>query len=112
MPNTPDGSVRAMNTLCDDITTAIARGDLPPDAMTDLKRAIDETRMRLWASMEATKSGDPAWVQEFWLARAAEVCVSMVERLDRGELDRRSPRADELRAIAERLASSLTPRHR
>ena len=112
MSDSPHENVRAMNTLCDDIKAAIARGDLPHGAMTDLKHALDETRMRLWASMEAAKSGDPTWVQEFWLARAAEVCVSMVDRLERGELDRHSPQADELRAIAERLASSLAKRHR
>ena len=112
MPEAPDVRVQAMRTLCDDIREAIARGDLPPDAMSDLKRSIDETRLRLWASMEAAKSGDPAWVQDFWLARAAEVCLSMVERLERGELDRPSPRARELRAIAERLAGSLAQRHR
>jgi hypothetical protein len=112
MPETPESHVDAMRTLCDDIKAKIDRGQLPPDAMSDLKRAIDETRMRLWASMEAAKSGDPVWVQEFWLARAAELCVSMVERLERGELDRHTPQAGELRAIAQRLANSLTPRHR
>jgi len=109
MPNTPDPSVRAMSELCDEIKVAIARGDLPEEAVTELKRAIDETRTRLWTSMEAARSGDPTWVQEFWLQRAAEVCRSMVQRLERGELDPRSPRADSLRAAAERLASSLDP---
>ena len=109
MPNTPDASARAMRTLCDEIKAAIARGDLPPDSVSDLKRAIDETRTRVWASMEAAKSGDPTWVQTFWLQRAAEICRGMVQRLERGEFDPRSPRAGELRAAAERLASSLVP---
>lgn len=109
MADTPDDSVRAMTKLCDEIKVAIARGDLPREAVSDLKRAIDEIRMRVWASMEATKSGDPSWVQEFWVQRAAEVCQSMVQHLERGELDPRSPRAAELRAAAERLASSLLP---
>jgi len=107
MSTTPDASVRAMHRLCDEIRAAIARGELPADAVTDLKRAIDETRLRIWASMEAAKGGDPTWVQGFWLQRAAEVCQSMVQRLERGELDGRSPRAGELRAAAARLAGSL-----
>jgi hypothetical protein len=111
MSSKPDASVRAMHRLCDEIKAAIARGDLPNDAVADLKRAIDETRMRVWASMEAVKSGDPDWVQEFWLKRAAEVCLSMIERLERGELDPRSPRAEELRAAAELLVSTLAPGH-
>lgn len=110
MSATPDANVRAMRKLCDEIEVSIARGGLPSDAVANLKRAIDETRMRVWASMEAAKSGDPTWVQEFWLQRAAEVCLSIVQHLERGELDPRSPRAGELRAAAERLARSLTPR--
>lgn len=111
MPNTPDDNVRAMNGLCEQIEAAIARGELPSDTVTELKRAIDDTRTRVWTSMEAAKSGDPTWVQEFWLQRAAEVCLKMVQRLERGELDHRTPAADDLRAAAERLASSLAPRH-
>jgi hypothetical protein len=109
MSNPPDANVRAMRSLCDDISAAITRRDLPIESMADLKRAVDETRMRLWASMEAAKSDDPSWVQEFWLRRAAEVCQSMVEHLERGELDRRSPRAGALRTAAARLATSLAP---
>lgn len=109
MSSTPDASVGAMHALCDDIRAAIARGDLPVENVADLKRAVDETRLRLWASMEAGKSDDPTWVQEFWLRRAAEVCQSMVQHLEGGELDRRSPRASALGAIAARLATSLAP---
>ena len=111
MPDTSDASAQAMHALCDEIKLAIARGDLPADAVTDLKRAIDETRMRVWTSMEAAKSGDPTWVQEFWLHRAAEVCRSIVQRLERGELDLSSQRARELRSAVERLAGSLGRTH-
>jgi hypothetical protein len=100
-----------MHRLCDEITVAITRRELSADAVADLKRAIDETRMRVWSSMEAAKSGDPAWVQEFWMQRAAEVCLSMIGHLERGELDAGSPRAAALRAAAERLARSLLPGH-
>lgn len=112
MPTTPDDSVRAMNGLCERIESAIACGELAADTVSELKKAIDDTRMRVWTSMEAARSGDPIWVQEFWLQRAAEVCLRMVQRLERGELDPRSPRADDLRAAAERLASSLAAGHR
>ncbi len=111
MSNPPDVGARAMRTLCADIEAAIARGDVPADAVTDLKGAIDDTRTRVWASMEAARSGDPTWVQEFWLHRAAEVCSSMIEHLERGELDPRSPKAAELRLAAERLAKSLGSGH-
>ena len=99
----------------------LAELGVPPDAnnntlvqalaaVADLKRAIDETRMRVWSSMEAAKSGDPEWVQEFWMQRAAEVCLSMIGHLERGELNPESPRAADLRAAAERLARSFPPR--
>ncbi|MGQ0703726.1 MAG: hypothetical protein ACT4PM_11400 [Gemmatimonadales bacterium] len=107
MSTTPNDTVRTMHALCDEIRKAIARGQLPVEHVADLKRAVDETRLRLWASMNAAKDADPTWVQDFWLQRAAEVCLSMVERLERGELDRRSPRAGALRALAERLTAAL-----
>jgi HAMP domain-containing protein len=111
MSSIPDASARAIRLLCEDVKASLARGELPTDSMAELKKVLDETRMRLWAAMEAARSGDPTWVQEFWLQRAAEVCLSLVQHLDRGELDRKSPRAAELRAIAERLAASLAPGH-
>jgi hypothetical protein len=96
-----------MRTLCQDIEAAIARGEVPAGAVMDLKAAIDETRMRVWASMEAARSGDPAWVQEFWLERAAEICSGVASRLDRGDVDPRSPRATQLRAAAADVAARL-----
>jgi hypothetical protein len=96
-----------MRKLCDEVTASIGRGDLPAEAMADLKRVVDEARLRLWASMESAKSGDPAWTQEFWLQRAADMCLAATRQLERGELDPASPRASELRQIAERLADSL-----
>ncbi|HEV8599271.1 MAG TPA: hypothetical protein VGQ69_07900 [Gemmatimonadales bacterium] len=109
MSGIPDASARAIRLLCEDVKAALARGELPADSMADLKKVLDETRMRLWAAMEAAQSGDPTWVQEFWMHRAAEVCLSLVQHLERGDLDRQAPHARELRAIAERLAASLGP---
>ncbi len=111
MSSLPEESARAIRLLCEDVKTALGRGELPADSITDLKKVLDDTRMRLWAAMEAAKSGDPTWVQEFWLHRAAEVCLTLVRHLEQGKLDRTSPRAAELRAIAERLAASLAPGH-
>jgi hypothetical protein len=107
MADTPNTSARAMRSLCADIESAIGRGELPHEAVADLKLAIDETRLRVWASMEAARSGDPSWVQEFWLRRAAEVCSTMLVRLAEGQLDPRSAKAEHLRAAAERLAAAL-----
>ena len=98
---------RAMRSLCGDIESAIERGGLPDETVSNLKTAIDETRLRIWASMEAARSGDPGWVQEFWIRRAAEVCAHLIERLRQGEVDPRSPMAAELREAVERLASAL-----
>lgn len=107
MADTPHPGVQTMLELCDDIDRAIRRGDLSSKSVQDLKRALDETRMRVWASMEAARSGDPDWVQEFWLQRVVEICIAMVQRLEQGEVDGRSPRVGELRAVAERLVSAI-----
>lgn len=104
---TKDPRVGAMRSLCHDIETAIARGDLPAGSAGDLKAAIDETRMRVWASLEAAKTGDPSWVQEFWLHRAADVCHKLVAELQDGAIDPNSAKARELRSAAERLAAAL-----
>ena len=109
MSSIPDASARAIRLLCEDVKGALARGELPADSMLELKRILDETRTRLWAAMVAAHSGDPAWVQEFWLHRAAEVCASLVRHLERGEVDPQSPRAAELRALTARLAAALAP---
>ena len=106
----PDDSVREMRLLCKNIEAAIARGELPRESVSSLKGAIDDTRTRVWASMEAARSGDPRWVTEFWLQRAAEICLTMVKQLEQGELDVQSPRGAELRSAAERLAASLGSR--
>lgn len=108
MSDVPNSSARALRTLCDEIDAAIALGGLPATEVNDLKRAIDETRMRVWASMEAARSGDPAWVKEFWWRRVSEACLAMVQRVERGEVDPRSARAGEVRAAAERLVRSLS----
>ena len=108
MSDIPNSSARALRTLCDEIDAAISLGGLPATEVNDLKRAIDETRMRVWASMEAARSGDPAWVQEFWWQRVSEACLAMVQRVERGEIDPLSARAGEVRAAAERLVRSLS----
>ena len=105
-----DADVRAMRALCKNIEQAIARGDLPSSTVSEIKGAIDETRTRVWASMEAARSGDPGWVQEFWLLRAAEICQSMIDHLDRGDVDPRSERAIQLRRTAEDLVASMASR--
>ena len=105
-----DADVRALRALCKNIEQAVARGDLPSATVSELKGAIDETRTRMWASMEAARSGDPGWVQEFWLARAVEICQGMIQHLERGDFDPRTERATELRRAAEELAVSLASR--
>jgi len=107
MTDRPQAPAETMRALCDNVTAALHRGELPPATLGGLKTAIDETRMRLWVAMEASKSGDPAWVTDFWLRRAAEVCLSLLQQVERGELDRRLPQAAELRDLAQRLATTL-----
>lgn len=106
MAKTPITAV-AMKRLCDDVNDAIAQGEVPAEAMAEFKRVIDEARLRLWASMEAAKTGEPLWTQEFWLQRAADMCLAASHQLENGELDRQSERAAELRLAAQRLAASL-----
>ncbi len=107
MSKAPDPTVVAMRRLCEDVNSAIARGDLPADTMADLKAVVDDARLRLWASMESAKSGDPVWAQEFWLERAADMCRSASQLLERGELERHSPRAGQLHAAVDHLATLL-----
>lgn len=110
MDRDPEADAQAMRSVCKQIEAAIARGTIAGSAAANLKGEIDEARMRVWAALEARHVGDPDWVQGFWLQRAADVCLGMIQRLERGEVDPESAQAAELRAAATRLAAAIGAR--
>ncbi len=106
-PDSQPSSAQRLLAILRGIEDELARGDLEPEQLNNVKSAIDDVRSRLWAAMSAASDGDPASVQEFWLRRAAEVCQKMAGDLEEGVVDPRRRHGSDLRAASTRLQSVL-----
>lgn len=90
------------------IEAKLRRGDLPEEGLEDLKAAIDDARLRLWAMISAAGSGEPeAVLLRFRLRRAAEICRRVIADLDAGTLGQHQRELLELRDAALELVSRL-----
>ncbi len=96
--------VTAMRETMRRIEQEAVTGAVPAEALEDFKRAVDEARMRIWASLTAANTDDPqAFLQRFRVRRAIDICRSVVKDLAEGGV--RSDRAElaELQAIARQI---------
>ena len=91
--------VRSMRSTLQMIDQQIAEQRVPPAGMDELKREIDNMRLRIWAIMAAeSEGGGPAALDRFRLRRAVEMNHKIVADLESGEL---SPGYTELRLLTE-----------
>lgn len=97
--------VLAMRTTLQSIESQLASGSVPPDALEDLKAAVDDIRLRVWAIMATAGSGDPGAMQRFRLRRAKDVCQTVANDLSSGAIDSRHPEVGELREIARQFVT-------
>jgi hypothetical protein len=87
----------------------VLRDDLPPSGMEDLKSAIDDARLRLWAMIAASSASDPEGVLlRFRLRRAQEICRSVLRDLEAGTLGAHQRELMELRDAASRMIERIT----
>jgi GTPase len=104
--------VAAMRATVQSIEAKLRQGHLPQDGLDDLKSAIDDARLRLWAVITAAGSPDPdAVLRKFKLRRATEICRGLTADLETGTLgaDQREllDLRDAARAMVERLDAAI-----
>jgi uncharacterized protein (DUF433 family) len=101
---TQESTIRGIRATVQAIETKLRRGDLPEEGLADLKAAIDDSRLRLWAVISAAGSGEPeAVLLRFRLRRAAEICRGVVADLDGGTLGQHQRELLELREAAREM---------
>jgi hypothetical protein len=91
------------------IESRLQRGDLPPDGLADLKSAIDDVRLRVWAALSATGAPDAESVLlRFRVRRATEICSNVLRDLEAETLGQNQRELMELRATAQQLVDRIT----
>ena len=95
------------------IEARLQRGALPPEGLADLKSAIDDARLRVWAALSAAGAPDAEDVLlRFRLRRAVEICTNVLRDLEAETLGQQQRELLELREVTQRLADRITSRVR
>jgi len=93
--------------ILETIETRVAGGEVPREAVADLKSSVDDLRLRLWSVLGTGSANDyRAFQERFRLRRAKEICRGREDDLQAGAL---SPRHDELQPLGK-AAGSLASR--
>ena len=91
------------------IDSALAGGDqLSSDGLEDLKSAVDDVRLRVWAALAAASSDDGAGILlRFPLRRAIEICGGVRRDLEENRLGTHQRELTQLREVALDLVSAI-----
>jgi hypothetical protein len=101
------GQLSALTAALASFESRIVTEDLPKEALTGLKSAVDDLRLRLWGVLSTGSADDyRAFQERFRLRRATEICNDIESELGTGLMN---PRHEELRRLAE-AASGLAQR--
>jgi hypothetical protein len=71
-------------------------GRIPPTALGDLKREVDEVRLRVWNVMASSNSGDAGVLERFRLRRTSDIIQQMAATVGAGAMDLTHREWDEL----------------
>ena len=108
MTDATQGTIRAIRATVQSIETKLRQGDLPEQGLSDLKAAIDDSRLRLWAVISAAGSGEPeAVLMRFRLRRATEICRGVIADLDSDTLGEHQRALLELREAAREMTRRI-----
>ena len=109
MPDSPlADSVAMLRGVIQLIDTKLATGNLPPEGLTDLKSAVDDLRLKLWALLVADDSQDyQAYRRRFRLQRAREICRTVVADLRDETPSWTQAEVADLTAVVQELAMRL-----
>jgi hypothetical protein len=105
----PERVIDTIRATVQSMEAKLRRGDLPEEGLADLKGAIDDARLRLWAMLSAKAAPAPEEVLlRFRLRRATEICRQMAADLERGALGMHQRELLDLREAATTLCERVT----
>lgn len=91
------------------VEAQLAKPGLPRGAVEDVKRAVDDLRLRVWANLAASGAPDPEGVLlRFRLRRAIDLCRQVDQDLDGYPLGANQRELLELRQLTNYLVLRLT----
>jgi hypothetical protein len=100
--------VDSMRLTLQAVEMQLGSGSLHPAALDDLKSAVDDIRIRIWAIMSAAAEGsDGLAIERFRLRRGIDVCTKLSEEFHSGSLSTRHPEAMMLRDSASLLGRRI-----
>ena len=109
MSHRVDNPVPSIRATLQAIDGQLARPGLPRDVVEDVKRAVDDLRLRVWANMTASGATDPEGVLlRFRLRRAIDLCRSVDQDLDGYPLGANQREILELLELTRHLTVRLT----
>ena len=77
-----------LNIALQALETRPTSGLMPVEELSEVKRALDDLRLRVWALLKAPHDSDPASFEErFRVRRASELCVRLTSDLRAGLLN-------------------------
>jgi hypothetical protein len=104
----PSDHVRSMRASLQMLDLQVGRSVLSAAGIADLKREIDNVRLRIWAIMaaEAEHQG-PGSLERFRLRRAIEITSTVTEELERGSMASEHAELDALEKLGPRFSLAL-----
>jgi hypothetical protein len=104
-----ENPVRSIRATLQAIDGQLSRPGLPREAVEDVKRAVDDLRLRVWANMTASGATNPeAVLLRFRLRRAIDLCRQVDQELDGYPLGTNQRELLELLELTRHLTVRLT----
>jgi hypothetical protein len=106
--STMEERVAVMRSTLQSIEAQLARGEIPPHGLEDLKAAVDDMRLRVWSILTAAAGDDyAASLERFRLRRAIEICKGVAGDLRNGKVNARHRELARLRNAAHDLTRQI-----
>jgi hypothetical protein len=97
--------VRSMRSALQMIDVQIAGARVPVEGIEELKREIDNMRLRIWAIMAAdSEGGGPEALERFQLRRAVEINHKIVAELEKGKMSLKHAELQVLNELGQRIS--------
>jgi hypothetical protein len=105
----PESTIRTIRATVQSIEAKLRHGQLPEEGLADLKAAIDDARLRLWAVISAADSSTPDDVlRRFRLRRATEICRGVAADVGGGGPGAHQRELLDLREAAQAMVDRIT----